>query len=47
MRTAVNLLLIIITLLCQRLGLIGNIIPLFAPNRQKNLKGNSTNKSGG
>jgi transposase len=50
MRTAMDLLLLIVTLLCQRLGLNSSnssIPPSSDPNRKKNSQGNSTNKSGG
>ena len=50
MRTAMDLLLLIVTLLCQRLGLNSNnssIPPSSDQNRKKNSKGNSTKKSGG
>ena len=50
MRTAIDLLLLIVTLLYQRLGLNSknsSIPPSSDPNRKKNTKGNSTNKSGG
>ena len=50
MRTAMDLLLLIVTLLCQRLGLNSSNSskpPSSDPNRKKNLKTNSTKKSGG
>jgi transposase len=50
MRTAMDLLLLIVTLLCQRLGLNSNnssIPPSSDQNRKKNSKINSTEKSGG
>ena len=50
MRTALDLLLLIVTLLCQRLGLNSRNSskpPSSDLNRQKNSRANSTNKSGG
>jgi hypothetical protein len=50
MRSAMDLLLLIVTLLCQRLGLNSHnrsIPPSSDQNRKKNSKGNSTKKSGG
>jgi transposase len=50
MRTAMDLLLLIVTLLCQRIGLNSHnssIPPSSDQNRKKNSKGNSTKKSGG
>ena len=50
MRTAMDLLLLIVTLLCQRLGLNSSNSskpPSSDPNRKKNSTGNSTKKSGG
>lgn len=47
MRTAMDLLLFIVTLLCQWLGLNSSKPPSSDPNRKKNSKGNSINKSGG
>ena len=49
MRTAMDLLLLIVTLLCQRIGLNSHnssIPPSSAQNRKKNSKVNSTKKSG-
>jgi transposase len=50
MRIAMDLLLLIVTLLCQRIGLNSHnssIPPSSDQNRKKNSKGNSTKKSGG
>jgi transposase len=50
MRIAMDLLLLIVTLLCQRIGLNNHnssIPPSSDKNRKKNSKGNSTKKSGG
>ena len=50
MCTAMDLLLLIVTLLCQRLrpnSVSSSIRPSFDQNRKKNLKSNVTNKSGG